>query len=81
MSRQIDITKPLSPEDRKYLEDRTEWRMLAENAALLKGQEFTASEPVVEHTAQDSLEHATPTPPEELIIDPEVEQQVARSKK
>lgn len=29
MSREIDLTKPLSDEDRKYLEDRCRWRDIA----------------------------------------------------
>jgi hypothetical protein len=71
MSRQIDITQPLSDEDRKYLEDRCEWSKLAQNEALLKGHEFVEAVVAADPLEQDTLEQATATPPEEDVVDPE----------
>ena len=40
MSRQIDLTKPLSDEDRQYLVDRADTVALEQNAAWTAGREF-----------------------------------------
>lgn len=58
MSRQIDLTKPLSDEDRKYLQDRCRWRDIATADALDSPQE-AAQEAEKELSPDGSL--AAPT--------------------
>lgn len=41
MSRQIDLTQPLSDDDKQYLVDRADRVALEQNAAWTAGQEFT----------------------------------------
>lgn len=65
MSRQIDITQPLSDEDRQYLEDRCATHLLIQNAALVAGQEFSSSDLAVDPLVANSLEQATEQPPAE----------------
>ena len=54
MSRQIDLTQPLSDEDRKYLEDRDWQHLLDQNALHLMGG--GADEGAVEDDSNDSDE-------------------------
>ena len=44
MSRFIDVTKPLSPEDRKYLEDRCLWARLAQADEVAQEEARAAAE-------------------------------------
>jgi len=84
MSRQIDLTQPLSDEDRVYLEDRCETYKLSENAALLKGKEF--AEPVLAPVQdQDPApEDEDPAPVQDEVEDAELaepmEEKVSRKK-
>ena len=81
MSLQIDLTKPLTEYEVQYLTDRGDYRSLAENAAILKGHEFIPADTVADPAEQDTLEQATPTPPEEDIVDPVLEDKPASRKK
>lgn len=38
MSRQIDLTQPLSPEDRQYLEERADYNALEQNRMFTEGE-------------------------------------------
>jgi hypothetical protein len=83
MSRQIDITQPLSDEDRVYLEERCDNYALAQNAAFLKGEEFSSSDLAVDPLEAYSLENATTQPPapvEEAPAEEPVEEQASKKK-
>lgn len=62
MSRQIDLTKPLTDEDRQYLVDRADTVSLERNAALVAGSNFVAGQ----ETTQPAmiLERGTGAPPD-----------------
>lgn len=73
MSRQIDLTQPLSDEDRQYLEERADAAALARNAAYLAGKEFSSSDMAVDPLEANSLENATEQPPAEEPVAEEPE--------
>lgn len=77
MSRQIDITQPLSAEDRQYLEERCDNYALAQNAAYLRGEEFSSSDLAVDPLKANSLENATVQPPAPEAEEAPVEEPVA----
>lgn len=76
MSRQIDITKPLSDEDRQYLEDRARHEDLRRNAEIVGEREADVLTPINDGNtgdvdpfkADDGTEQITGTNPGERTV-------------
>lgn len=84
MSRQIDLSAPLTDEDRQYLVDRADFTSIARNEAALAGRQFESSDLAGDPLEAHSLENATDTPPAEAepeVVEPAADEEVAASKK